>query len=55
MFYCDLHRKNERSESERKNAKEAKEAKAKKKHGRSHAKQGLLQTQVTGAGLNTAS
>ena len=52
MFFCDLHRKNERSESERKYAKESK---AKKKHGRSHAKQGLLQTQVTGAGLNTAS
>lgn len=55
MFYCDLYRKNERSESERKDAKVVGEEKAKKKHGRSHAKQGLLQTQVTGAGLNTAS
>lgn len=52
MFFCDSHLKNEGSESE---SKYAKETKAKKKHGRSHANRGLLQNQVTGAGLNTAS
>ena len=52
MLFCDWYLKNERIETKGKNAKEMK---AKKKHGRSHAKRGLQQTHVTGAGLNTAS
>lgn len=52
MLFCDCHLKNERIEMK---GKDVKEMKAKKKHGRSHAKRGLQQTHVTGAGLNTAS
>ncbi len=50
MLFCDWYLKNERIEMKDKDAKEMKA----KKHGRSHAKRGLQQTHVTGAGLNTA-